>query len=114
MVWIRLFISCLVFLSVAGAISCGLVRVARSFHRIENPGMLSVLYKTTLMLYWLPVSFICVCIPRIAYENGVKAYTGEFVCSSVSSMTVVFNILGAAWLAGFLLSVARMVEKRAG
>ncbi len=107
MVWIRLFISCLVFLSVAGAISCGLVRVARSFHRIENPGMLSVLYKTTLMLYWLPVSFICVCIPRIAYENGVKAYTGEFVCSSVSSMTVVFNILGAAWLAGFLLSVAR-------
>ncbi len=107
MVWIRLFISCLVFLSVTGAIACGLVRAARSFHRIENPGMLSVLYKTALMLYWLPVSFICVCIPRIDYENGVKAYTGEFVCSSVSSMTVVFNILGAAWLVGFLLSVVR-------
>jgi len=53
MVWIRLCISCLAFLSVAGAIACGLVRAARSFHRIENPGMLSVLYKTALMLYWL-------------------------------------------------------------
>lgn len=107
MVWIRLCMSCIAFLSVAGAVSFGIVRGAQSFRGIENPGMLSALYKMALTLYWLSVPFICVCISRISLENGVKAYTGEFVCSSVPSMTVAFNLLGIAWFAGFLLSVAR-------
>nr|MDE7479138.1 M56 family metallopeptidase [Lachnospiraceae bacterium] len=50
-------------------------------------------------------SFLCVCIPRISYENGVKAYRGEFVCSTVPPMTITFYILGSIWLVGFLFSV---------
>lgn len=107
MVWIRLWISCIAFLSVAGSISYGLTRLAGGILRVENPVLLLALQKLTLILYWLPVSFACVCIPRISFENGVRAYTGEFVCSSVPSMTVVFLILGIVWLAGFWLSVVR-------
>lgn len=104
MVWIRLYISCIAFLSVAGGISFGLTRLAGRVWHNENMILMLALQKLILMLYWLPISFVCVCIPRISYENGVKAYTGEFVCSSVSSMTVVFNLLGMIWLVGFLLS----------
>lgn len=104
MVWIRLYISCIAFLSVAGGISFGLTRLAGRVWHNENIILMLALQKLILMLYWLPISFVCVCIPRISYENGVKAYTGEFVCSSVSSMTVVFNLLGMIWLVGFLLS----------
>lgn len=107
MVWIRLCISCIAFLSAAGSISYGLTRLAGRIWRARDPVLLLASQKLTLILYWLPVSFVCVCIPRISLENGVRAYTGEFVCSSVTSMTVVFNILGTAWLAGFCLSVAR-------
>lgn len=107
MVWIRLWISCIAFLSVAGSISYGLTRLAGGILRVENPVLLLALQKLTLILYWLPVSFAFVCISRISYENGVKAYTGEFVCSSVSSMTAVFYLLGMIWLGGFLLSAAR-------
>ncbi|MCI8969458.1 MAG: M56 family metallopeptidase [Lachnospiraceae bacterium] len=107
MVWIRLWISCIAFLSVAGSISYGLTRLAGGIWRVENPVLLLALQKLTLILYWLPVSFAFVCISRISYENGVKAYTGEFVCSSVSSMTAVFYLLGMIWLGGFLLSAAR-------
>lgn len=107
MVWIRLCISDIAFLSAAGSISYGLTRLAGRILRVENPVLLLALQKLTLILYWLPVSFACVCIPRISFENGVRAYTGEFVCSSVPSMTVVFLILGIVWLAGFWLSVVR-------
>lgn len=108
MVWIRLWISCIAFLSVAGGISFGMTRLAGSVRRDGNLLLLQALQKLTLVLYWLPVPFACVCIPRISFgENGINGYTGEFVCSSVSSMTVVFNLLGMIWLAGFVLSVVR-------
>lgn len=110
MVWIRLWISCIAFLSVAGSISFGLTRLvlAGSVRHDGDPILTLALQKLTLVLYWLPVPFACVCIPRISFgRNGITGYTGEFVCSSVSSMTVVFNLLGMIWLAGFLLSVAR-------
>lgn len=111
MVWIRLWVSCIAFLSVAGGISFGMTRLVGSVRRDGNPLLLQALQKLTLVLYWLPVPFACVCIPRISFgkngfgENGINGYTGEFVCSSVSSMTVVFNLLGMIWLAGFVLSV---------
>lgn len=106
MVWIRLCISCIAFFSAAGGISFGMTKLAGSVLRIENLAILSSLQKLTLVLYWLPVSFVCVCIPRISFNNdGSMGYTGEFVCSSVRSMTVVFNALGVLWLAVFLASV---------
>lgn len=106
MVWIRLYISCIAFLSVAGGISFGLTRLAGRVWRFGNPLLSSVLQKLTLILYWLPIPFVCVCISRISFENGEKSYSGEFVCSTVPEMTAVFHMIGIIWLAGFLLSAA--------
>lgn len=111
MVWIRLYISCIIFLSLTGGISFGLTVLTRRFWHIENPVWLAALQKQVLILYWLPISFICVCIPRISLYNGGIGYTGEFVCSSVPSMTAVFNFVGIIWLSGFLLSVGRTCIK---
>ncbi|MEZ3464379.1 MAG: hypothetical protein K1W23_19935, partial [Lachnospiraceae bacterium] len=71
MVWIRLCISCIAFLSAAGSISYGLTRLAGRIRRAGDPVLFLAGQKLTLILYWLPVSFACVCIPRISLENGV-------------------------------------------
>lgn len=42
MVWIRLWISCIAFLSVAGGISFGMTRLAGSVRRDENPLLMRV------------------------------------------------------------------------
>lgn len=113
MVWIRLSLSCIAFLSITGSIAFGMIKLAGRLRCIENLLLLSALQKLGLILYWLPLSFLCVCIPRISFENGVKAYSGEFVCSAIPSMTNAFYLLGSIWLSGFLLSVARAgVKKR--
>lgn len=112
MIWIRLGVSCIAFLSSAGSISFGMIKLAERFMRIKNPLLLLALQKLSLLLYWLPISFACVCIPRISYVNGVKLYCGEFVCSTVPPMTVAFNVLGGIWLVGFLAAAALSVVKR--
>lgn len=112
MVWIRLGISCIVFLSAAGSILFGMTKLMERLGRIENPILLLNLQKLSLLFEWIPVSFLCVCIPRISYENGVKSYCGEFVCSTVPSMTIAFLVLGCIWFIGFLCSVAMAAMKR--
>lgn len=105
MVWIRLCVSCIAFLSVSGGIAYGLVRLAGHTRCLGNPKVLLTLQKLALLLYWLPVSYICVCTPRMFLYNGGVGYTGEFVCSTVPSMTAAFGLLGSVWLAGFLISI---------
>lgn len=61
--------------------------------------------KLVLVLYWVPVSFAWICLKRISYENKILSYKGEFVCSTVPSMTDAFYLLGILWLAGFVLSI---------
>lgn len=112
MVWIRLGISCIVFLSAAGSILFGMTKLMERLGRIENPILLLNLQKLSLLFEWIPVSFLCVCIPRISYENGVKSYCGEFVCSTVPSMTIAFLVLGCIWFIGFLGSAAMDAMKR--
>lgn len=107
MVWIRLCMSCIAFLSVAGAVSFGIVRVAQRLRYIENVFLLSALQKISLVLYWTPIPFACVYFSRISGMGGVSSYSGEFVCSTVPGMTVVFQLTGLIWLAGFLVSAAR-------
>lgn len=105
MVWIRLWLSCAAFLSAAGDISYGLVKLSERLWKPANPVLLLTLQKLVLVLYWVPVSFAWICLKRISFENRVIAYKGEFVCSTVPSMTVAFYLLGSLWLAGFMLSV---------
>ncbi len=112
MVWIRLWLSCAAFLSAAGGISYGLVKLSEKFWKPENPALVLALYKLALMLYWVPVSFAWICLKRISYENKILSYKGEFVCSTVPSMTDAFYLLGSLWLAGFVLSIVRFAVRQ--
>lgn len=107
MIWIRLYISCIAFLSVTGSILFGLIRFGQRLRFIEHCGLLSVLQKIAFVLYWIPIPFAGVYYTRISYTDGVRSYSGEFVCSTVPGMTVAFRIIGMIWLLGFLLSVVR-------
>ncbi|MDE6365757.1 MAG: M56 family metallopeptidase [Lachnospiraceae bacterium] len=112
MVWIRLCLSCAAFLSAAGGISYGLVKLSEKIWKSQNPALVLALYKLALALYWVPVSFVWICAKRISYENRVIAYKGEFVCSTVPPMTAAFRLLGILWLAGFVISIACFVVKQ--
>lgn len=57
MVWIRLWLSCAAFLSAAGGISYGLVKLSERLWKPANPVLLLTLQKLVLVLYWVPVSF---------------------------------------------------------
>lgn len=105
MVWIRLWLSCAAFLSAAGGISYGLVKLSEKFWKPENPALVLALYKLALMLYWVPVSFVWIGIFKTTYEDGKISYNGEFFCSTTPSMRRFFSLLGMLWLVGFLLSV---------
>ena len=112
MVWIRLWLSCAAFLSAAGGISYGLVKLSERLWKPANPVLLLTLQKLVLVLYWVPVSFAWICLKRISFENRVIAYKGEFVCSTVPSMTYAFYLLGSLWLAGFVLSIVRFAVRQ--
>lgn len=112
MVWIRLWLSCAVFLSAAGGISYGLVKLSERLWKPANPVLLLTLQKLVLVLYWVPVSFAWICLKRISYENKILSYKGEFVCSTVPSMTDAFYLLGSLWLAGFVLSIVRFAVRQ--
>jgi len=89
---------------VTGGIAYGIIKLMERLRCMENPILLLSLQKLALLLYWLPISFVSVCIPRISFENGLTSYCGEFVCSTVPSMTITFHVLGGIWLTGFLAS----------
>lgn len=112
MVWIRLWLSCAAFLSAAGGISYGLVKLSERLWKPANPVLLLTLQKLVLVLYWVPVSFAWICLKRISYENKILSYKGEFVCSTVPSMTDAFYLLGSLWLAGFVLSIVRFAVRQ--
>ncbi len=112
MVWIRLCISCIAFLSVSGGIAYGVVKMVGWLWLFDDPVLRLALQKLALLLYWIPVSYVCVCISRISLHNGGIGYTGEFVCSTVPTLTMVFKLLGSIWLAGFMASVVRCCKKK--
>lgn len=112
MVWTRLLLSCAAFLSVAGGISYGLAKLSEKIWKPQNPALMLALYKLALVLYWVPVSFVWICVKRISFENMVIAYKGEFVCSTVPPMTAAFRLLGYLWLAGFVIAIVRFARKQ--
>ena len=67
MVWIRLWLSCAAFLSAAGGISYGLVRLSERLWKPANPVLLLTLQKTGAGAV-LGASVVCVDLPQ---ENFV-------------------------------------------
>lgn len=112
MVWTRLLLSCAAFLSAAGGISYGLAKLSEKIWKPQNPALMLALHKLALVLYWVPVSFVWICVKRISFENMVIVYKGEFVCSTVPPMTAAFRLLGYLWLAGFVIAIVRFARKQ--
>lgn len=107
MVWIRLFLTCVFSVGLAGSIAYICSEIVRITGKIRNPYYIIMWQKAAVMLYWLPVPFALVYFQRSSFDYGGMAYVGEFANGSVASMTFAFNILGSIWLAGFLVSVLR-------
>lgn len=110
MSWIRPCISCVGFLGVAGSLSW---LIMQGIMRFGAGDLLSLsLRKLSLVLYWIPLPFLCVCLPRLKYMNGYIAITGEFVYGTVPGMTRFFTVLTAIWLTGVLVSAAYLLYGR--
>ncbi|MDE6916062.1 MAG: M56 family metallopeptidase, partial [Lachnospiraceae bacterium] len=112
MVWIRLCVFCILSLSMTGSISHVLARLAGSLPHRNNPVLRLTLQKLSLFLYWIPISYMCICVPRISLQNKKVVFTGEFMCSTVPTLTAAFGLLGGAWLVGFVLAVFRSGRKQ--
>ncbi len=115
MIWTRLCITYIVFLSAAGSLSYGLTvlyrKYMRSLHAVtaENPVSILILQKLILILYWIPIPFLRIYFSRIDYYKGRKAYIGGFVCVTTPTMTIFFNTLALVWLAGFLYNITKYI-----
>lgn len=115
MIWTRLCITYIVFLSAAGSLSYGLTvlyrKYMRSLHAVtaENPVSILILQKLILILYWIPIPFLRIYFSRIDYYKGRKAYIGGFICVTTPTMTIFFNTLALVWLAGFLYNITKYI-----
>lgn len=115
MIWTRLCITYILFLSAAGSLSYGLTNFFRKYkHSLnaetaENPVPILILQKLTLILYWIPIPFLQIYFSRIDYYKGQKAYIGGFACVTTPTMTIVFNILTLLWFVGFLCSITKYI-----
>lgn len=104
MIWIRLCLTCVFSVGLAGSIAyLGNVFVQSRWQK-ANPYLVLLWDKIVLVLYWAPIPFIWICLSRMNYADGNRCYTGEFICSTFPLMTKLFNYLGGIWLVGFFFS----------
>lgn len=112
MIWIRLGISCIAFLTIAGSISFGIIELTKACLHIENPILLMTLQKLAFVLYWLPIPLLCACMPRISYSHGEILFSGYFVCATSPTLAAFFKIFGVIWLVGFLSAVIISIVRK--
>ncbi|MBQ7943495.1 MAG: hypothetical protein IJ326_05465 [Lachnospiraceae bacterium] len=105
MLWIRLGLSCLLTVGVAGSIAYILLRLYDTFRRNRNPYVIMQGQKLGFVLYWLPFPFMLTCVSRLQYASSAWLVTGEFICARSSAVTSPFIMLGCIWLVGFGASI---------
>jgi len=89
MVWIRLFVTCLFSLDVAGGIGYLACRLLQK--KCSNPYLMVAFHKLAWVMYWCPLPFwLCVCT-SIRIRDGQIHYIGEFALSMTHNMTVFFS-----------------------
>ena len=114
MQWIRLFLSCLLFESVAGSLAYAVIWCNRRLGREKDYLFALTAQKAALLLYVIPVTFMYVCLSRIGFRprDGYYVIKGEFVVGMVPGMYPVFTILGILWVQGILITLYQYIHKK--
>ncbi len=105
MIWIRLGLSCLLTVGVAGSMAYILLRILEAVRKDKNPYVIMQGQKLGFVLYWLPFPFILTCVSRLYYTGYTWCVTGEFIMDRTPAVNGPFIKLGYIWLAGVILVV---------
>ncbi len=114
MQWIRLFLSCLLFESVAGSLAYAVICYRKRFWGEEDYFFALSVRKMAFLMYITPVTFLYVYLSRIGFRPRAGYYViyGEFVAGMVPGMYPVFTILGFLWTGGILTILYKYIRKK--
>lgn len=104
MIWIRLFLTGLCSVGMAGSLAYACTILVPVFAKEANPYLLMLWQKLSYILYWIPIPFAVICLSRVRYENGYCHMWGEFITGTTSVINRVCMFLGILWLTGVLVS----------
>ncbi len=115
MLWIRLFLSCLLFESAAGSLAWAVIQCRKRFWGEEDYDFALMVRKAALLLYAVPVTFLYVSLSRFGFRplRGYYVIKGDFVLGMVPGMYPVFGALGVIWAGGVLIFLCRYISRSA-
>lgn len=105
MLWIRLGLSCLLTVGVAGSMAYILLRILETARKDKNPYVIIQVHKLGFLLYWLPFPFILTYVSRLQYAGSVWLITGEFIADKTPAVNGPFIKLVGIWFVGFALAI---------
>lgn len=113
MLWIRLFLSCLLFESAAGSLDWAVIMCRKRLWRENDYFFALAVRKAALLLYAVPVTFAYVYLSRFGFRplKGYYVIKGEFVSGMVPGMYPFFGALGILWVGGVLIFLYRYISR---
>lgn len=113
MLWIRLFLSCLLFESAAGSLAWAVIMCRKRLWRENDYFFALAVRKAALLLYAVPVTFAYVYLSRFGFRplKGYYVIKGEFVSGMVPGMYPFFGALGILWVGGVLIFLYRYISR---
>ncbi len=113
MLWIRLFLSCLLFESVTGSLAWAAIECRKRLQGEKDYFFALAVRKAALLLYAVPVTFLYAYLSRIGFRplRGYYVIKGEFVSGMVPGMYPFFGVLGILWAGGVLAALYRNLRK---
>lgn len=113
MQWIRLFLSCLLFESVAGSLAYAVICCWKKYWKKGNYFLALAVRKTALLMYVIPVTFAYVSFSRISWYHGNIIYDGDFLLGMSPGMYLVFGLLGIVWICGLITVINSNCQRNA-
>ncbi len=113
MLWIRLFLSCLLFESAAGSLAWAVILCRKKLWGEKDYFFALAVRKAALLLYAVPVTFVYVYLSRFEFRPLRGQFVGEFVAGMVPGMYPVFGALGVIWAGGVLIFLCRYISRSA-
>ncbi len=111
MLWIRLFLSCLLFESAAGSLAWAVILCRKKLWGEKDYFFALAVRKAALLLYAVPVTFVWVCMSRIHHSFRWNVVVGDFIKGTVPGMRRFFGILFILWLGGLGVMAFRYIRK---
>ncbi|MDO4331254.1 MAG: M56 family metallopeptidase [Eubacteriales bacterium] len=112
MVWIRLFLFCLITVGLTGTTAYAAVQI---FHRVYgkmNPFLFLAWQKVVMVLYCAPILFGILCLSRLEYANNEWRMAGSFLTDTSLFINKFCLGIGAVWLTGVITGIGNMAVKQ--